>query len=60
MKSELDTLPGLHFGEPIDEGSVRIHSLINNNQGTLYIQEHNGVNYTNMLVASNDAVFVPA
>lgn len=58
--SELDTLPGLHFGEPIDEGSVRIHSLINNNQGTLYIQEHNGVNYNNMLVASNDAVFVPA
>lgn len=58
--SLLDTLPGLHFGEPMDEGSVRIHSLINNNQGTLYIQEHNGVNYNNMLVATNDAVFEPA
>lgn len=58
--SPLNPLPGLYFGEPIDEGSVRIHSLTNNNEGTLYIQEHNGVNYTNMLVASNDAVFVPA
>lgn len=56
------TLPSLNFGEPISKGSVRITSLNNSTyeHGKLYIQEHDGANYNNMLVASVDAVFVPA
>ncbi|MDB4343409.1 hypothetical protein OAA15_00150 [bacterium] len=57
-----DDSPGLNFGEPVTNGNVRIVSTnnITYGGGALYIQEHNGTNYNNMVMVSSDAIFVPA
>ena len=59
--STIPTAPGLHFGEPEVAGTTRIVSSlnINNLQGVLTLQHHNGTQYDLMIQAGGDVVFIP-